>query len=85
MKARVYWRDTITGSEGKGNAVSLDTATAWVQAMNKKHPHILHVIVPLGPLKCPKCGSEDVEKGGNWDWGPFYWYCQDCDHRWGFV
>jgi ribosomal protein L37AE/L43A len=46
---------------------------------------LVHVVGPLGEPVCPKCGSKDVEKRGSWDWGPFFWECQDCDEQWGHA
>lgn len=51
---------------------------------------ILHVLRKGEPI-CPKCGQgleEDggsVTKGGSWDEGPLYWYCEDCDEQWGHA
>ena len=46
---------------------------------------IIHVVGPLGEPVCPKCGSKEVEKRGSWDWGPFYWECEDCLEQWGHA
>lgn len=46
---------------------------------------VIHVIGPLGKPICPMCQSEDVEKRGSWDWGPFYWECQECEEQWGHA
>ena len=46
---------------------------------------IIHVIGPLGEPKCPECQSVEVERCGSWDWGPFYWECENCNHQWGHA
>lgn len=46
---------------------------------------VAHIIGPLGEPKCPECRSENVEKRGSWEWGPFYWECEDCAHQWGHA
>lgn len=51
---------------------------------------VLHVLRQGEPV-CPKCskGLESeggsVTKGGSWDYGPLYWYCEDCDEQWGHA
>jgi len=51
--------------------------------MNTEPIVIVHVIGPLGEPICPSCGSHEVESRGSWDYGPFWWQCEDCDEQWG--
>ena len=44
---------------------------------------IVHCVGPVGDGPCPECGSKEVTERGSWDWGPFYWECEDCDFTWG--
>ncbi len=51
---------------------------------------ISHVL-RLGKPICPKCGQGreshggSVVEAGSWDYGPLYWYCEDCDYEWGHA
>ena len=53
--------------------------------MPEQEIRVVHVIGPLGEPKCPECQGEEVERGGSWDEGPFYWYCLNCAHQWGHA
>lgn len=51
---------------------------------------VVHVLRTGKPV-CPQCGqgleSEggSVNQGGSPEWGPYYWYCEDCDIQWGHA
>lgn len=52
--------------------------------------HIVHVLISGAPI-CPKCAQGLETEGGsvhpcgNWEEGPFYWWCEDCDEQWGHA
>jgi len=42
VRVRIAWTDTSTGRHGNGDCITREQAEAWVEALNKESPGIVH-------------------------------------------